>query len=168
MIFNKALKRYSQVTDKEKAWAEFDSMQDVRIQQLIADQSDSTSSTGNNTNTTTATQSPGNTSAPQTINTTPPSTSILSSPTDAGSKNLTVAGALLRDESNNVEELNGLIRNSYIIIGLLVAAILLLIGGILLSFVRKLAPRSNPRYKEIVPPGSEFEVLSGPSGRYSD
>ena len=61
-------------------------------------------------------------------------------------------------------------RNSYIIVEMLVTAIILLLVVLLLVLFKKLAPRSGgTRYREIVPPVNEAEVfVGGPMGRYSD
>ncbi|KAK7677509.1 hypothetical protein QCA50_019515 [Cerrena zonata] len=155
------------LTDKEKAWAEFDAMQEARAEQFYALNLNSTSSNDTETSSgdSSTTVSPSGFS--QSTNT--QSSNTLTSSAVSSPKDLAAAGALSHADDDTIVDLSGLIRNSYVIIALLVVALLLLIGVLLLAFLKKLAPRSNnQRYKEVVPAGSEFETLSGPSGRYSD
>ena len=181
-----------QVTDKEKAWAEFDTMQSQRILalgELLDEQSmdtsgvldifSVTSSPTGSVLSPTNTQFPSTTLVPSTIHSsnavgTMSTTTALSpespSATGASSKEITAAGALFHTDSDNTSGVNVLTRNSYVIIGMLVASILLLLGILLLAFLRKFAPRSGrTKYQEIVPPVNEAESLTGgPMGRYSD
>ena len=181
-----------QVTDKEKAWAEFDTVQPQRILAFgdssgeqsmdtsgVLDLFSVTSSPTGSVPSPTNTQSPSTTLAPFTfhssnaVGTMSPTTALSPgspSATGAGSKEVAAAGALFHTDSDNTSDVNVLMRNSYVIIGMLVVSILLLLGVLLLAFFRKFAPRAGgTKYQEIVPPVNEAESLTnGPMGRYSD
>ena len=108
--------------------------------------------------------------APAATNSPNPTTSSVQREASATSnaKDLAV-GALGDNDSTSSADYNDLIRNSYIIIGLLALVILLLIGVVVATMMRKMAPSGkNHKYKAIIPPVDEREVYSGPSGRYSD
>ena len=148
----------SQITDRGKAWAEFDDLQDARVRHFLYTHKNSTLP-DNEDEEETELSSMGT-----------PYTSALS-PMISGSKEPTTAGALSRAGDNNAGSMNILMRNSYIIVGMLVTAIILLLVVLLLVLFKKLAPHSGgtTRYREIVPPVNEAEVfVGGPMGRYSD
>lgn len=115
------------------------------------------------TPTTAATNSPG-------ASTTPAGTvSSATREATSNAKDLAVGALGDNDTTANSADYNNLIRNSYIIIGLLALVILLLIGVVVASFMRKMAPSGkNHKYKALIPPVEEREVYSGPSGRYND
>lgn len=124
------------LTDADKAWAEFDTMNPMRLQEFVA-------------------------SNPLSITSTTSGAPALPSSTS----DTTAAGALSDDDSTSSSDLTALIRNSYIIIGLLGFAILMLVALVLVTFVKSRTP-SGKRYrglKEAYPPTHEEQPI-----RYSD
>ncbi|CAL1701692.1 unnamed protein product [Somion occarium] len=175
------------LTDADKAFAEFDTMQSARVEQFLAANSDDSSTSASSVSTSTSSEtavdtssatttasslSPASPVATSTIPLTsvastsvPPTTvSALATSTGVGNSKDFAAGAVSDNNSISSTDLNNLIRNSYIVIGLLGFAIVLLIGVVVMTSMRMMAPRGG-RYKPIIPPVDDH--ASTPY-RYSD
>ncbi|KAK7681853.1 hypothetical protein QCA50_015200 [Cerrena zonata] len=114
------------VTDAEQAWADFDKLNKARLDAFLASQSSDSDST-----TTTAASKPVQTNS-------------------SGSGIKSATGAL-GDSDSSTPDLSNLTRLSYVIIGLLALVVLLLIGTVV-SFIMKSRSSAGKGYKTIKDP----------------
>ncbi|KAK7692159.1 hypothetical protein QCA50_003778 [Cerrena zonata] len=165
------------LTNADQAWSEFDSMQTKRIDEYFAANFNLSSFTHLDSETQTSTAMTSSAAISNIVSTTPliqqaSSVSMTSSSSRAApsptSKDL-AAGALSHNEADNPGNLNDLIRNSYIVIGLVAFVLVFLIVVLVTSLVKKKVPRARTwENKEMAQPLNDQETFSGPSGRYSD
>lgn len=97
-------------------------------------------------------------------------TSILATPdpTSTSEPKNFAAGALSFQDANSDVDMKSVIRNTYIITGLVGVTLLLLIIVTVVSLVKWMGLSKKHKYKPLIPPVDGHSLYSSHSGKYSE
>ncbi|KAK7691394.1 hypothetical protein QCA50_004793 [Cerrena zonata] len=145
------------LTNADKAWAEFDFIQPARVQQFLTYSNNLVNELSSTIVNVVTAQVPIPTSVQA-----PPDPTSTSEP-----KNF-AAGALSSQDTSSDVDMKSVIRNTYIITGLVGATLLLLTIVTVVFLVKWMGLSKKPRYKPLIPPVDGRSVYSSYSGKYSE
>lgn len=96
----------------------------------------------------------------------PTSTQVVFSPNNASESKNFAAGALVSPDSYSEADVKNLIKNTYIIIGLVGITLLMMVVMTMATIVRGMGPQKKHKYQPIIPPIGKHHSYQSHSGKY--